>query len=77
MIENDDAAKRMTLAANQACLLLDESAALARRHGTAAQAEDYCIRVGTIIYEITARLLDPIYQMHPQLKPPGWDDQVC
>ncbi len=55
--------------------LLGDSLILARENASEQDAKTFSDGVGDAFYAIVFKLLEPLYEQHPHLKPPGWDEQ--
>jgi hypothetical protein len=55
------------------CRQLDESAAMVRR-SSASDGAIYAISIAEVFETINARILEPLYQEHPDLAPSTWND---
>jgi hypothetical protein len=73
MIKNADVAASVNQSLQDAFHILGESMVRVRRNCSEAEAASYGERIGDIFYIITFKLLEPLYEEHPQLKPPAWD----
>jgi hypothetical protein len=74
MIENDEVAAKVSAALSEAYRVLDESAALVRERCNEAETKYYLQQVGNVLYELIFRMMEPLYQAHPELKPDSWTD---
>lgn len=52
---------------------LDESVSLVRTTGTDEEFERYRAVIGRVLGRILIDILNPLYSMHPSLRPPGLD----
>ena len=41
-----------------------------------AESTLYRAKIGDVFYILIFGILEPLYEKHPQLKPPGWDDRT-
>ncbi|HTV84821.1 MAG TPA: hypothetical protein VME63_05420 [Dyella sp.] len=73
MIENSDVAKQVSELMLDYSRRLDSSIALVRDSCDAEEFKGYRRAVGKVLGEIYLEVLTPLYQKHPDLKPPGMD----
>lgn len=77
MISDADVARKISDLALSIFRQLDESAAMVQKCCSPDDANSYRKSAGKVIYPIVFDLLEPLYQQHPSLKPPNWDDDVA
>ena len=75
MIKNADVAASIDQALQDAFRILGESIGSVNTNCSEAEAANYREKIGDIFYIIVFKLLEPLYEEHPQLKPPEWDVQ--
>ena len=75
VINDKDRAKEISAALTEAFDSIGRSLVLARAACDESQLKDYNQHVGDLFYTITFKLLEPIYQQHPELRPDDWDDK--
>ena len=75
VINDKDRAKEISTALTEAFDSIGRSLVLARAACDESQLKDYNQQVGDLFYIITFKLLEPIYQQHPEIRPEGWDDK--
>lgn len=73
MIADANVAASLAEAAKEAYRIMDDSAALVRSRCDEAEAQQYVHAVGNVCCEIIFRIMEPLYEAHPELKPEGWD----
>ncbi len=74
MIENAEVAGKVDVALREAYRVLDNSAALVRERCSEEETKNYLQQVGNVLYELIFRMMEPLYEAHPELKPDGWTD---
>jgi hypothetical protein len=75
VINDKDRAKEISTALTEAFDSIGRSLLIARDACDESQLKDYNRHVGDLFYIITFKLLEPIYQQHPELRPEDWDDK--
>ena len=75
VIEDHDRAKEISTALTAAFDSIGSSLVLAREACNESQLKEYNRHVGDLFYIITFKLLEPLYQQHPELRPEDWDDK--
>jgi hypothetical protein len=73
MIEKDDIAVGVKKALQDAYRILEDSIWLVNNNCSAAEADVYRQKIGTIFGSIVFDLMEPLYERHPELKPADWD----
>lgn len=74
MIENPEAAKSISQTLLNINGQLDESIRKIEAQVTPDEFKAYKRGVGYVLYEIFERLLEPLYERHPSLKPPNLEE---
>jgi hypothetical protein len=72
MVRSAQLALQLEAAFSEAYRILDDSAALVRKNCSEEEISSYLALIDPILYEIGDKLMDPLYQLHPQLKPANW-----
>ena len=73
MIRDEKLAAAIAEQIKAAYAALDHSAYLVRQSGAPDEVTPYINAIGTVCYEIISKLMDPLYQAHPNLKPESWE----
>ena len=73
MVKDNKLAAAVAEQIKAAYAALDHSAYLVRQTGAPDEITPYINSVGTVCYEIISKLMDPLYEAHPELKPEGWE----
>ncbi len=76
MIEDIEVAKQVSHALIQAFDVLGNSIVIVNERCSREEAEAYREKVGNIFYDIVFKMLEPLSDKHPELKPLDWDDRV-
>lgn len=71
MIENAEVAKYVSRTFLHINDQLDQSIVAIEKDVSPEELKAYKRGVGYVLYEIFEKLLDPLYQQHPELKPRG------
>ena len=74
MIENAELASDVSQLLQRTFDSLGESIVRVNALCGEAEASLYREKIGDIFYVIVFGILEPLYEKHPQLKPPDWDD---
>jgi hypothetical protein len=74
MISNIDSAKEISRLAQDVFLRLDESVTNVRKNCPPDEAAVYSKAIGKVVGPIVTCIMEPLYEMHPVLKPHNWDD---
>ena len=74
-IANKEAAKEISAALQDAFNSLGRSLGIAKAACTESELKAYSDQVSDLFYGITFKLLEPLYDQHPDLRPNGWDDK--
>ena len=72
MIKDAEVASRISELLTNTFNALGESIISVNDRCSPEEAQAYRQKVGDIFYIITFGLLEPIYEEHPELKPPDW-----
>lgn len=72
VIKNADVAFGVSEILQRAFNELGESMLQVNKHCSEEEAAAYRDKIGDIFYIITFKLLEPLYEQHPQLKPADW-----
>ena len=75
MVESRNAAKQISESILSINDQLDDSIRKIQNDASQDELKAYKRGVGYVLYEIFEKILNPLYARHPDLKPPGWDDQ--
>jgi hypothetical protein len=70
MIANRDIAKEIVTVMLEAGARIDASVALVQERGTPEDLAHYRRAAGAVMAEILLGVLNPIFEQHPELKPP-------
>jgi hypothetical protein len=75
MIKNEQIAGSVSQVLQDACKRLGDS--ILQVNATCSEAESaiYRHKIGDVFYILAFGILEPLYEEHPQLKPPDWDDR--
>jgi hypothetical protein len=73
MISDPVIAKQISDLVLEASSRLDESIALAQRSCTTEEFQDYRRAAGRVLGEMLLGILNPLYEKHRLLKPPGFE----
>lgn len=73
MIDNEDLAADVSNVLQSAFNALGESMVRVNAGCDEVEAARYREKIGDIFYVIVFGILEPLYEKHPQLKPPDWD----
>jgi hypothetical protein len=73
MIENAELAADISQLLQRTFDSLGESILRVNAGCGEAEAALYREKIGDIFYVIVFGILEPLYERHPQLKPPNWD----
>jgi hypothetical protein len=73
MVRDEKLAAALAEQFKAAYAALDHSGYLVRQNGDPDEVTPYINAVGAVCYEIISKLMDPLYEAHPNLKPQGWD----
>ncbi len=73
MIENAKLAADVSQLLQKTFDSLGESILRVNAGCSEAEASSYREKIGDIFYVIVFGILEPLYEKHPQLKPPDWD----
>ena len=76
MIHNRDVAKRVSELMLDCSTRLNESITLVRDECDPEEFKAYRLAVGKVMAEILLEALNPLFEVHPELKPPGWDVEL-
>jgi len=74
MISNSTLAKEISDLMHDIFQRLDESVASVSQICSPEEADEYSKAVGRIVCPIVMEVMEPLYERHPALKPPNWDD---
>jgi hypothetical protein len=74
MLSNFDSAKQINQLAQDVFLLLDESVTNVRKTCAQDEADASSKAVGKVVGPIVLCIMEPLYAMHPELKPHNWDE---
>ncbi len=69
LIANAEAAKRIVDETLSVTRLLDESLSRVRQSCPNEESKKYALAIGYVLAEVFERVLDPIWALHPNLKP--------
>jgi hypothetical protein len=75
MIKNEEVAASVSLVLQDAFNRLGESMLHVNKTCSEDEAAVYRQKIGDLFYILVFGLLEPLYEEHPQLKPPDWDDR--
>ncbi|WP_263374350.1 hypothetical protein [Granulicella aggregans] len=73
MVRDEKLAAAVAEQIKAAYAALDHSAYLVRQDGDKDEVTPYVNTVGTICCDIIFKLMEPLYESHPHLKPEGWE----
>jgi len=73
MIENEDVAASVNNKLHSCYRLLEESIWEVNKHCSQEQAKAYRQKITNIFSTLVFELMEPLYEVHPKLKPPDWD----
>ena len=73
MISDPDVAADVSRLLQQTFQTLGESVVDVNRRCSKEEAAAYREKIGDIFYIIVFKLLEPLYEQHPHLKPSDWD----
>jgi hypothetical protein len=73
VISDRDVAADVSKLLQQTFQTLGESVVDINRRGSEVEAAAYREKIGDIFYIIVFKLLEPLYEQHPHLKPSDWD----
>jgi hypothetical protein len=73
MVNQRDTAKKISELMLDTYKRLDESVSLVRKTGTDEEFETYRAVIGEVLGRILINILNPLYSIHPSLRPPGLD----
>lgn len=76
MIENAETAANVSQVVQSAFDALGESMLQVNAACGEAESTLYRAKIGDVFYILIFGILEPLYEKHPQLKPPGWDDRT-
>jgi hypothetical protein len=76
MMKDQDVAADVNKALHQAFHILGDSMRDVSQRCNEEDAAEYREKISDIFYIIVFKLLEPLYEQHPQLKPADWDQTV-
>jgi len=74
MISHADTAKQIKELMLEVDRQLEDSMKMVERTCPPEEYKAYMKAVGLAVSRIVFDVIEPLYKMHPELKPPGWDD---
>lgn len=73
MVENGEVAKHISNLMLDFSAQLDTSVALVRERCSQVELEAYRLAVGRIMGDMLLEVMNPLYKIHPNLRPPEFD----
>lgn len=75
MIESREAAEHISKSILSINDQLEDSVRKIQKDVSPDELMAYKRGVGYVLFEIFGKILNPLYARHPELKPPGWDEE--
>lgn len=74
MVEDKDLAASINQKLRSCYQILEESILEVNKQCNEEQAKAYRQKIGSIFSILVFDLMEPLYQAHPELKPPDWEE---
>lgn len=74
-VSDAEAAKIVSEKMNEAFHSIGDALVAVRERCSAEEADVFGSKCGDLFYEITFKVLEPLYAQHPALRPDNWDDR--
>lgn len=73
MINNPKVAQELDVQLDKIFVMLRDSISYVRENASPSEAARYREQVSKLLYTMMFDIWEPLYSVHPELKPRGWD----